>query len=91
MKTMLNSLSNRDLTAYLTKLMWPRKLTEEPLQCSESFLNPHLVPNKCVGDTDLQTELKQQKVQQYEFLIQFLQKRKAEQADRVQKKESDKA
>jgi len=54
----LDSLNARDLHAYMTKISWPKKIYREPIPMSESYSNPHLQPNPCVGDSDFVVEYK---------------------------------
>lgn len=48
----LTQLNSRDLNAYLTKVSWPARLYKNPVRLSESYTNPHMQPNPCVGDSD---------------------------------------
>ena len=68
----LTQLNSRDLSAYLTKLSWPAKLYKEPIRLSESYTNPHMQPNPCVGDSDEVAYAKKQQVITNDFLAYYL-------------------
>lgn len=60
----LSTLSNRDLHAYFTKISWPKKLYEEPIEMSESYTNPHIIPNSTPADTPEIKKMKEQAKQE---------------------------
>ena len=48
----LATLSQRDLYAYFAKISWPQKLYKDPIPMSNSYINPNMTPNRCIGDSD---------------------------------------
>ena len=72
MNAMLHSLNNKDLMAYMTRISRPKRMRVHPVPCSKSYLNPNVVPNTHILDTEKQIRAKQRQVQHYEYIGQYL-------------------
>lgn len=53
MKNRLQYLSSRDLNAYMTRISQPKHIEKKHVPYSESYLNPNIVPNGCIKDSDV--------------------------------------
>ena len=69
---MLHALSSRDLTAYMSRISWPKKLKENPLPCSKSYLDPYLSHNGHILDSRAELNAKSRKKKQTLFAKQYL-------------------
>ena len=58
MGSQLQTLSNRDLIAFMARISRPLQMREHPLECSQSYLNPNIVPNTHILDTEVQIRSK---------------------------------
>ena len=68
----IDTLCQRDLQAYFTKISWPKKLYSDPIPQSESYTAPHLVPNPCISDSDDVAMKKAESVIKNNFMAYYL-------------------
>ena len=83
MNSMIRTLSNRDFGSYMTRISRPRQLFRKQIQCSESYLNPNIVPNRHISDSELQAAAKQNKRKDIEYIRHYIYKEREKAQKRI--------